>query len=119
MLGSVGLKEVIPHPAVRPSSWLSTAYHKDDNNPDAELCSAEYQVNHAAPNTVAYIEQTAARLSQKPDTIKHSCLQTTGLEYTGPNIQQLGLGRAKSDEGSTAFIDHASMLLLKAHPCRA
>ena len=35
----------MPEPKQRPSCWLSTAYPTGSSDPQASLCSAEYQVS--------------------------------------------------------------------------
>ena len=46
-------------PKERPASWLSAAFHEDSDHPDANLCSAGYQV-HAYRNPVLFTDAAKA-----------------------------------------------------------
>ena len=43
---AAALRKAIPEPATRPETWFSTAYPADSEEEHANLCSAEYQVQH-------------------------------------------------------------------------
>ena len=53
------LRQVIPNPAKRPAGWVSAAFPADSTLPDAELCSAGYQV-HSYRNPVLFTEAARA-----------------------------------------------------------
>ena len=40
----VALRKVIPEPVKRPAGWVSAAFPADSVNPEAQMCSAGYQV---------------------------------------------------------------------------
>lgn len=49
-----GLKELIPDPKPRPAGWLSAAFPLDSTLPEANKCSAGYQVHR--PTLILFLQ---------------------------------------------------------------